>query len=256
MLGLYGCDGGVNDIQLDISPPANKSLAVWITSPSAGECFDDVTIIQAAVESDYDIDRVEIEVDGRTISTDTEAPFECEWFVWFWADSCCHTLTATVFDEYENTAVSEGIEVDVDPGCWREPSLIEPLNGAVIETPGDYTLKWYPFEGATNYQVYRYVPDCDCYYFFRVNCTYDWYFYCSTDTFFITCDGTDEVIDIKDYCWILYVETPGKGLEFEYSFDIYIDCSQYSASCPGAARGRADDSRPPSKSPKLSINRF
>lgn len=256
ILGLSGCDEGVNGIWPDDSPPVNNSLSVRITSPSTGERFDDVTIIEAAVESDYDIDRVEIEVDGRIISTDTEAPYECEWFVWFWADSCCHTITAAVHDEYGNTAASERIDVVVDPGCWREPRLMEPLDGAVLDSPGFYTFKWYPFEGAKYYTVQLYYSDYGWYYYSTATCKYDWYFYCSTDTFFIACNGTDEVIDIKDIIWTLYVSTPGKAIKFDYSFDIYVDCSEYYVSCPGTARDHTDDSRPRSKSPMSPIDRF
>ena len=221
MLGLYSCHESLKDI-----PPINYGLSVQITSPSAGERFDDLTVIAAAVESDYDIDYVELEVDGRIVSRDTEEPYECNWYVWFWAEDSLHTISATAIDEHGNTAASEEVEVVVDSTCWREPILIEPLDGEVIDRSGIIHFKWYPFEGATDYLVLLSIPDSEDYLILETTCLWDMYFFCATrDTTSLHCN--DEVIDVQDLRWILNVYTPGKKLIFEYSYSIYIDYTQF-----------------------------
>jgi hypothetical protein len=220
-MALSGCRESLNDIT-----PINYSLSVQITSPDAGERFDDVTSVVATVESDFEVEYVELKVDDRVVGIDEELPYECDWYVWFWAEDSLHTISATVTDEYGNSATSEEIEVKVDTACWREPTLIQPLDGDVIDEWGAFQFKWYPIEGAYGYVVLNQAGDTPYYIALDASCFWDGFYYCATkDTMVLNC--YNEIIDMPNRSWILLVDSPGKRLSFEYSYSIYIDCTQF-----------------------------
>jgi hypothetical protein len=79
-------------------PRANAAPMVRITRPLAAARFSLVLDLAATATDDDRVTRVDFRVDGRTVATDTTAPFALRWRVPTRLARGAHTITAVAYD--------------------------------------------------------------------------------------------------------------------------------------------------------------
>ncbi len=70
------------------NPPGGEELQVDLVSPYHNECPDAAFVVN--VESNRPLQRVEYKVDGETVTTIFQEPFEFLWNIALWADGGFH----------------------------------------------------------------------------------------------------------------------------------------------------------------------
>jgi hypothetical protein len=80
------------------TPPANAAPKVQLTRPLTDTRFALSLDLAATATDDQRVTRVEFRVDGRTVATDTRAPFALRWRVPARLARGAHTVTAVAFD--------------------------------------------------------------------------------------------------------------------------------------------------------------
>jgi hypothetical protein len=91
---------GVNHYQYTVDEEINPD--VTITTPTAGATVNDTIMISVtATDAESGLNRVEFDVDGSTLSTDTTAPYSYELDTTTLSEGS-HTITATAYDNAGN----------------------------------------------------------------------------------------------------------------------------------------------------------
>ncbi|MCW8125318.1 chitinase C-terminal domain-containing protein [Microbulbifer halophilus] len=117
---LGACDDGADN------PPRGS-----ITSPTAGSVFteNDSVIISADASDDNGVAAVEFYIDGNSIGTDNEAPYQTTWI----AVAGSPLITARIEDTAGQEALTNDIGITVEPGD-QEPNTPPSVS---LDTPAD-----------------------------------------------------------------------------------------------------------------------
>lgn len=91
--------------------PVNAAPVVRLTSPTAGSSFSRTLRLAAAATDDVRVARLVFAVDGRTVATDSSAPYETWWGGARKAAAGTHTVTATAYDASGASAVATAVVV-------------------------------------------------------------------------------------------------------------------------------------------------
>ncbi len=103
----------------DIRYPVAGAPSVSITSPQEGDNFDvdeSITIIADASDEGGSIVSVEFFVDGSSIGTDTDTPYEIDWDV----TEGNHVLTAVATDNDSETTTSSPVNISGVPDAFED----------------------------------------------------------------------------------------------------------------------------------------
>lgn len=131
----------VPDEEDDIHTEENEP-EIDIRTPDNGDNVGREFEVRYSIETEFDFNRVEFSVDGKYVATsedDDEASLDLP----SWVRRGEHTLTATVYDEYDNTA-SDEIRIDVSEtsaGSMDDLRISNPFENQTIEkTSATYTI--------------------------------------------------------------------------------------------------------------------
>jgi len=92
----------------DILPPTGT-----ITNPMSGQTVSGIVPFTISAEDNYGVNQVEFLIDGSTVSTDLEEPFQYDWDTTLLPNGSQHTLTAIINDESNNSTTLQPILVTV-----------------------------------------------------------------------------------------------------------------------------------------------
>jgi len=133
--------------------PDTSAPTVVITSPVEDATLSSATTIRVDATDDTGVDKVEFLIDGQTVATDTEEPWEHLWQVSYYADGETHSILAKATDEAENIGQSDLVHVFVSENAQETPTPISPENGEVIADTDIANLTWSSIAGAEEYIV-------------------------------------------------------------------------------------------------------
>lgn len=113
-----------------------QAPTVSITSPAGGSTVSGLVAVDVAASDNFHVARVELRVDGRTVATDTTAPFQFAW------DSAVvpngsHSIEAYAFDSAGNgrgsgvvaLSVANPVVADTTP---PQVSIVKPTDGGTL----------------------------------------------------------------------------------------------------------------------------
>ncbi|MEW5870556.1 MAG: Ig-like domain-containing protein [Chloroflexota bacterium] len=87
-----------NTSQKEISLQVQEPVSVTITAPKNGVTLTQATIVQAQVQALSKVSRVEFQLDGRTMASLTEPPYQFTWNVLASSDEGVHEWVVTAYD--------------------------------------------------------------------------------------------------------------------------------------------------------------
>lgn len=133
-----GAISATAQVTIQMAPPL--PLTVQLTQPTDGATVSGVVTLIATTSDDARAARVDFEVDGQALATDSSAPFNTLWNTSNLSGS--HTLRAKVFDGVGASAASAEISVTVTPTTQTDstPPTVQ-LDGPVGEVVGPATLR-------------------------------------------------------------------------------------------------------------------
>ena len=139
------CD---NSTEPDITPPM-----VVITSPVEDATLSSATTIRVDATDDTGVEKVDFLIDGQTVATDTEEPWEHLWQVSYYADGETHSILAKASDGAENVGQSDLVHVFVSENAQETPIPQTPENYTVERNSNLIELSWTSINGAEEYIV-------------------------------------------------------------------------------------------------------
>ena len=92
----------------DITPPSGS-----ISNPLSGQTVEGLVQFTVLAQDDYGIDQVEYFIDGISVDTDSDSPYEYEWNTFSLENNSEHTLSATVTDNFNHTIILQPVLVTV-----------------------------------------------------------------------------------------------------------------------------------------------
>ncbi len=131
------------------TPPLSAKLQVDLISPYHNECPDAPFVVH--VESNRSLQRVEYRVDGHTVATTYQAPFEFLWNIALWADGGFHFLMAYGFDAQDDSHYDGNVGFRIPTGT--DGVLLNPAPDSGVPDPTEATLRWRRDPQATEYEV-------------------------------------------------------------------------------------------------------
>jgi len=137
----------------ETTEPDATSPTVVITSPVEDATLSSATTIRVDATDDTGVDKVEFLIDGQTVATDTEEPWEHLWQVSYYADGETHSILAKATDEAENIGQSDLVHVFVSENAQDAPQLISPDNNEAYPDTNRVNLIWTSTDGAEEYIV-------------------------------------------------------------------------------------------------------
>ena len=137
----------------ETTEPDATSPTVVITSPVEDATLSSATTIRVDATDDTGVDKVEFLIDGQTVATDTEEPWEHLWQVSYYADGETHSILAKATDEAENVGQSDLVYVFVSENAQDAPQLISPDNNEAYPDTNRVNLIWTSTDGAEEYIV-------------------------------------------------------------------------------------------------------
>ena len=118
----------------DSALPDSVPPTVVITYPTNGAFLMENVIIRADANDNVGVSEVEFKIDGVTVFTDKERPFEFAWNVGFWADSNSHTILARAKDHRGNIGQSQLVTVIISKDAIPIPELVDPADSTKIDS--------------------------------------------------------------------------------------------------------------------------
>ena len=144
-LVFNSCD---NSTEPDTTPPT-----VIITSPVEDATLSSATTIRVDATDDTGVEKVEFLIDGQTVATDTNEPWEHLWQVSYYADGETHSILARATDDADNVGQSDLVHVFVSENAQETPTIISPGDGTIISNTNMVELSWTSVNGAEGYIV-------------------------------------------------------------------------------------------------------
>ena len=149
ILVFNACD----DTVVESDEPDTTAPTVVITSPVEDATLSSATTIRVDANDDTGVEKVEFLIDGQTVATDTEEPWEHLWQVSYYADDETHSILAKATDEAENIGQSDLVRVFVSENAQETPTPISPANGEIFTNTTVVNLTWSSIAGAEEYIV-------------------------------------------------------------------------------------------------------
>ena len=138
---ICSCDEDVTRVEPEQEVEEGE-IIISIDSPMGGELLDEPTVVLVEVASDYDIESVDLFIDGTPVQRATDPPYEFIWYVGFWAQEKQHALQAKAVDINGKSVFSETVEVEVDTMTLAKPITCCPVTIICCPTHYIHTLKW------------------------------------------------------------------------------------------------------------------
>jgi formylglycine-generating enzyme required for sulfatase activity len=126
---------------------------VVITSPVEDATLSSATTIRVDATDDTGVEKVDFLIDGQTVATDTEEPWEHLWQVSYYADGETHSILAKASDGAENVGQSDLVHVFVSENAQETPIPQTPENYTVERNSNLIELSWTSINGAEEYIV-------------------------------------------------------------------------------------------------------
>ena len=133
--------------------PDTTSPTVVITSPVEDATLSSATTIRVDATDDTGVEKVDFLIDGQTVATDTEEPWEHLWQVSYYADGETHSILAKASDGAENVGQSDLVHVFVSENAQETPIPQTPENYTVERNSNLIELSWTSINGAEEYIV-------------------------------------------------------------------------------------------------------
>ena len=123
-------------VKITAGTPVAPPITVSIVSPTNNSTFtapESLSVTANAVSRDGSITKVEFYIDGSKVGEDTESPYE----ITLQNPSVgYHTITATAYDNQNNSATSDTIRIAVfDPAGTPLVAITSPANGSSFQGP-------------------------------------------------------------------------------------------------------------------------
>ena len=164
---IYFARARAYDATGNVSPPSgtlslktqakDPGLSIAITAPTPNTTFttEQTVAIQAEAASATEVAKVWFTLDGVTVSTDTESPYEFSWPI-TGANNGAHSWSATAFDAMGNSSSTVGVPVtvDIDVTAPSVPTSVQ----ALTVTSSTVSFSWIPSTdnvGVTGYRIRR-----------------------------------------------------------------------------------------------------
>jgi formylglycine-generating enzyme required for sulfatase activity len=189
--------------------PDTKPPKIKLLTPKDGRTATGPVKIAASARDKHGILKVGFFVDGELIREVYNPPYECILNAGFWADGKAHKIKAIATDNYENSAVSKEIRINIPGSAFVSPDLIYPKNKTTTRSRSKIFMKWTSLYGASDYIV-AIAKDRD---FKNIVVSYT-----VTDTALIT-----EPLPIGQYYWAVAAKNPiGKWSQWSKFHEFYI----------------------------------
>ncbi|MGB2717933.1 MAG: Ig-like domain-containing protein [Vicinamibacterales bacterium] len=130
------------DVAITTQTSTNQSPTVMLTAPASGTTYTaPATVLLSATASDPDgaIAKVEFFVNGQSIGSDTESPYDATWNN---TAEGSYNLTAVATDDggAETTSATATVTVNATPNQPPTVSITSPANGATYAEPARVTI--------------------------------------------------------------------------------------------------------------------
>jgi len=126
LIFISSCD---EVVEPDTTPPSVVILNPINQTTVSG----DVTVSVTATDNEI-VSSVEIQIDGQTVSTITEEPYEYDWITTEYSEDQNHSISATAIDDSENSSQTQPISVLVDNQDNIAPTglITAPVSGQTV----------------------------------------------------------------------------------------------------------------------------